>query len=477
MSKHILYFMAISFFGLVLRNAYAMTKDAIPILEKLEKREVLHVSTPPFVKGKLPMGIRYYMLQDDTSKIVHIFAIFAGGGLYEPLEKKGLAAFTLALMRIGGAGRLSGDDIDKKLDELGSSVTLTDSGEYMLAELVCRSEYLKETMEIFLDILFTPRFEENKFDLVKLQTLSSIKRREDSPSTLAKIGFSSVVYGKNSPWGAYPTTQTADNISMEDVKEWHKRFFYPKNMILAISGDFSKRFALHVLKSYDNYPSEVQSLPTLPEPTSYDAANLAVIDKDITQSTVMIGHEGTSRYNPDKYALIVMNNILGGAGFKSRLPSKIRVSEGLAYTVKSDYVFGPSEGAGLFYVTAATKNDTVYDAIKIAVSEIESIKEKGVTADELEASRSSILNRLVFEYQTPHDTVFALARFSFYGYPDNYFEEYANNIAKLTVNDVNNVANKYLFPDKLKIVVVGPWNMIQPTLKGLGNVTLLSIDN
>jgi zinc protease len=179
------------------------------------------------------------------------------------------------------------------------------------------------------------------------------------------------------------------------------------------------------------------------------------IAKPLTQSYIEVGHLGIKRHNPDKYALEIMDTILGAPVFKSRLMEDIRSNRGLAYTVTSDFGWGTDYG--LFDVYCDTKAQTEGEVIGLIRGHIERIKEKGdISEAELDFAKRSVLNRLIFEFDNSFKIVGQRARYFFYGYPDNYWHIYRREIEKIGVEDVKRVAKKYLHPEGLSIVVVGP---------------------
>ena len=179
------------------------------------------------------------------------------------------------------------------------------------------------------------------------------------------------------------------------------------------------------------------------------------IERPITQAVVRMGHLGIKRDNPDKFDLLLMNEVLGGGEFKSRLMADIRTKRGLVYGVWSNV--SPGKDYGLFTVGLATKANQVDEAMDLVRKHIERIMKPGdIEKAEFDYAKKSILSSLIFEFDRAFKVVDGRARFYFYGYPDDYWRIYRDRIVAANIGDLTRVADKYLHPDALRSVIVGP---------------------
>lgn len=459
------------------RGAHSAIGSDQETIKKLESKETSSVRLPKFEKGKLDNGLTYYILPNNDLPIVKAYLYIRGGTVFDPQGRSGLGTVTSTLLRGGGTEGMDPDKIDSRLDNIASTINIVSEKEAVVASIYCRTEYFEESLDLLLDMLFKPRFDEARFELYKKQMLDSIRRRPDVPERLADVGFGELLYGKDNPWGVYSTKKSVSLITLQEVKDHYRRFFYPENMILGVVGDIESNKVLKILKSYTGYPIEKGEKLTIPKGPANIDNKTHVINKDVNQVVFNVGHEGSFRTSPDKYALIVANYILGGGAFKTRLPAIIRVKSGLAYTVSSTYGFGPEESPGAFKIFLATKTESAAEALKLLVSEFEKFSEgSNISEDELMTAKDSMLRKIIFEYDSAYDLLANIVRFNYFGYPDNYVEEYEAGIRNVTLQDVRRVAKEYFHPDRLEIVLVGNKQLLEKQLKENINIIDLTVE-
>lgn len=454
-----------------------MTKEASEIIKELESKKVPEITLPKLEKGKIAGGFSYYILPDKELPLVKGIIYIKGGTVYDATSKDGLSSFATSLMRSGGTATLAPEDVDSTLDTIASSINIYANAEYLGASFISTSDRFDETLKILLDMLFQPRLDMTRFDLIKRQDKAAIKRRADQPNTLAAIGFSNLLYGEDNPWGSYTTTATLDGITIDDVRTFHSTYFHPDRMIVGIAGDVNSTHFLDILKKYKGYPKGPP--PELKGPTANPSPKMGVhiIDKDRNQVVMNIGHEGSVRKNPDRFAIMVMNDLFGGAAsLKTRLTNAIRVEKGLAYSVGSSYNFGPEGAPGTFKIYIATKTPSAYEAMGLTKTELEKmVNGEGLVEKDIRDTKNSILNKLVFGYGTAFDVISNVVQNNYLGYPDNYIEIYGKEIEKVTMDDVRGASKKYLHPDKLQYVLVGDKVKLEEILKDKVNYKEITI--
>jgi len=475
--KRILFSLCLAFqLALIPNLAMGAIGEAKEILERLEASEQKRVTLPDIEKGTLSNGLNYYILEDHELPIAQVVVFIKGGTIYDPVEKSGLTTMTASLIRNGGTETMTPQEVDEYLDDMAASIEITPDREYLVAALKCHSDHFDAVLNLFFDLLFSPRFDLERFDLIKKHFENSILRRADSPDTLSATGYRALLYGRGNSWGAYPTTESVSSITVEDIQAMHRRFFRPDQMIVGVTGDVTGGKVLSLLKEPKKVSEPLEDIK-MPVASPSPKTGLHIIDKSGTQVIVNMGQLGSDRFNPDKYAIIIMNDVLGGAGFKKRLPALIRVEKGLAYSVWSSYTFGPKEVPGLFRVYLATKTESARDAVDLVDMEVERfIAGEDLTADEVARSQESILKRLIFEYESAADIVSNVVRFNYFGYPDDYIEKYGVEIGKVTLDDVKRVAKKYLNPESFQIVIVGEEAVLRKQFKDYVTVETLTIE-
>ncbi|MBI4126178.1 MAG: insulinase family protein [Deltaproteobacteria bacterium] len=435
--------------------SYAGVSSPLPALEKTPLPSV----EPPNIRAiNLPQGLTCYLLIDRELPIAEITFLIRAGGINDPFPKRGLAAMTAELVLQGGTTSLSPDEVERQLDALGARLTVDVSREMTVANFKILSSKLDEGLHLFLDMLFSPRFSPDRLLVVQKKFLESLKREEDDPETLADTRFVQLVYGKESPWGWRADRHSLKRITRADMVAFHQRHFIPANMIVAASGDVTRKHLVDALTSWISKVSVVDPHPlTLPKVDLQFREQEQWIERPLTQSAIRLGHLGIARHNPDKFAVMVMNDILGGLPFKSRLMEDIRTERGLAYGISSD--FTPGRDAGLFVVRVSTKSQSTREVIDLVRSHLRRLVETGdVTPEELAFAKRAELNRFIFSFDRPSKAVTQQALFHFYGYPDDYWETYRQGIQAVTIDDIRRVARTYIHPEGLSLVVVGKRN-------------------
>lgn len=426
------------------------------VLDKYEKKPVPRPVTPKVYTKILENGMTLFLLEDHNLPSVYVKVITRTGSIYTVPEKAGLTDITGFLMIAGGAGSLSPEQFDKQVDELGIEISSHINREIAETDIAVLSQDTEKGLGLLFDVLFKPQFNEKRLAVTRLKIGEKLKREDDDPGALASRNFRQLVYGDSSPWARRPTNTTLENVSVEDIRSFHSKYFKTNQMILAASGDFKiDEFVDLIKRLTKDSPFGEVSFPNVPEVVPEFTPAVKNISKPLTQSFIRMGHLGVKRTNPDKYALTIMSDILGAGNFKSRLMEDIRTKRGYAYSVWSDMSFGSD--LGLFVVgvdTKAAQGQEVVDIISRHVKKMAS--EAGITSSELTFAKQSILSRFAFEFDSLFKIVSRRAVFRYYGYPDNYWQIYYDKMSAVDVSDVKRVASKYLHPDGLKIVIVGP---------------------
>ena len=433
------------------------------------------IKIPKVEEVRLKNGMRLFLLEDHELPLVHASARIRVGSVYDPPDKVGLASITGTVMRSGGTKKLSGDQIDDILESLAASVETSIGLDVGSAYMSSLKEDFDRTFAIFADILMEPAFPQDKLDLAKIEQRSMIARRNDDPNQIAFREFRKLIYGPHSVYARHPEYETIDRITREDLIAFHKKYFHPNNVILAIWGDFNKKDIVRKVEGVfqDWKPAKIE-FPKLPEvrPEYRKSVNL-VRKADASQSNILMGHLGGTMDDPDYFALVVMNRILG-EGFTSRLFRNVRSRQGLAYSVFGGYSANFSY-PGLFYVGCQTKTQSTVKAIRAIEAEVKRITEEEVTDEELKLAKESYLNSFVFNFDSRRKIIGRILNYAYYGYPLDFLQKVKKNVEKVTKADVLRAARSHLHPDGMKILVVGNDKGFDEPLSVLGPVNEIDI--
>ena len=325
-----------------------------------------------------------------------------------------------------------------------------------------------------MDLLLHPAFQQAKLDLAKRSAVSGILRRNDDASSIADREAVEIAYGRTNPYGREPEIATVSAVSLDDLKAWHDRTVDGKNLIVGVIGDFDPKVMEQKIRAaFEPIPAGTKLVTAKidfaePKPGIYFANK-----GDVDQSNLFLVGLGTQEDNPDFYALSVMNEVFSG-GFGSRVVQSVRTKLGLAYAVGGS--FGAAyDHPGLFIVDAGTKSVSTVPAAKAVLEELGKLRTDPPTEAELRRAKDDLLNSFIFRYDSPEKVLSEQVTLAVYGYPADFLERYRTGVDKVTSADVSRVAQKYVQPEKLAIVVVGNSGEIQPPLSGLGTVTTLDI--
>jgi zinc protease len=449
----------------------AQTKPVSPApsYKSLKYPPLREIKIPKIATFTLSNGIKVFLVEDHELPTLRGFALVRTGNLFDPKDKVGLATITGTLMRTGGAKAKTGDEIDDQMENIAASVESRIDESFAQVSFSTLKNTTDEVLATFHDVLTAPEFREDKIELAKTQMRSSISRRNDDAADIAQREFTNLLYGKNTPYGWEIEYETLGHIQRADLQAFYRRYFFPANTMIAISGDFSTD-AMHAKLEKLFADWQVKQAPVPPFPpvdrTSHPGTFLAV-KTNVTQTNFMLGELGGQLKDKDYPALEVMADILGG-GFRSRLLNKVRTDLGLAYNIYSDW--GANyDHPGLFVIGGSTKSASTTEAIKASLGELEKMRTREVTRDELEAAKSTVMNGFVFNFDTPAKTLQRLVTYEYFGYPKDFIYQYQKGVAAVTAADILRVARERIDPAKLSIVATGNPKDFGAPLASLGN--------
>ncbi len=434
-----------------------------------------HIPIPDVTTYTLPNGMRIYLLEDHELPIVSGTVRVRTGNLFDPADKVGLASITGVVMRSGGTPSKTGDQLDEELENIAASVESNIGESTGSVSFSTLKENTGEVMGIFKDVLTQPEFRQEKIDLAKSEMRSGIARRNDDAHGVADREFADIVYGKDSPYGWQIEYATLDRIGHGDVVGFYKRYFFPANMLMAVWGDFSTPDMKAKLASlFADWNYQQPAVPPFPPVREKAQPGIYVAQKDdVTQTFFMEGHLGGELKDKDFPALEVMADILGG-GFQSRLLQRVRTQLGLAYEISADWG-AHYDHPGLFEIGGSTKSASTAETLKAIQQEIERVRTTEVSADELETARQTVLNSLVFAFDTRTKTLGRLLNYEYYDYPKDFIDRYQKGLEAVTRADVLRVAREHVHAGDMTVVAVGKADEFQKSLATLG-LPVSSID-
>ncbi|MEE8482963.1 MAG: pitrilysin family protein [Nitrospinota bacterium] len=465
----------IAFLGVLSLSAPAYAKKA-PHPSELEFPP-LKFEIPKTERVVLGNGMVLHLMEDHELPIIQVSAKVRIGGAWEPSDKIGLASLTGSVWRSGGVQSMPPEELDEKLEFLGASVETGISGKGGSVSLSVLKKDIDTGLEIFADVIKNPAFDKSRFDVAKNRMIEGIRRQNDEPNGIVGREFSKTIL-PNHPFGRSPTMESVKSIVREDTIRFYKDHVGPESFIVGISGDFdSKDMIERFEKLFADFKPAKKKFAQIPNtPDNVENPGFYVVDKKIPQSALRLGNIGVSRKNPDYFAVRVMNFVLGGGGFSSRLMQEIRSNRGLAYSVWS-YFMGGENQRGLFMIGGETKAETTAEFIEVARGIMREVIEKGVTEKELVLAKQSIVNRFIFGFDNTAKVVSQYVWVEYHGLPKSWLEYFRTGIQKVTMKDVKRAAEKYLHPDAMVMLIVGDKPVFEKEIAKAGPITVLKLDN
>jgi zinc protease len=415
-----------------------------------------------------------FLQEDHELPLVRGFTQIRGGSRDEPADKVGLAQIYGQVWRTGGTKTKTGDQLDDYLEAHAAKVETSAGTESTNVTWDCLKENFDDVFKVYLDLLREPDFRQDKIAIAKYQLNTGISRRNDNSSQIAYREAAKLVYGSDSPYARVPEYATVASVGRDDLVAWHQRFAHPNNIILGVIGDFdSNAMETRLRQAFDSWPKgtaapKLQVAFHSPKPGVY-----FVPKDDVTASAVQMVDIGTTRDNPDYYAIEVFNQLFGGS-FSSRLFSNIRSKKGLAYAVGGS-VGTDFDHPGIVRLSISTKSSTTAAAIDAFNEELDALKTNPPSQDELTKAKDGILNSFVFRFDSKDKVLREQMTYEFYGYPLNFLGRYRAGIEKVTEADVARVAQKYIHKNQLAILVVGKAADFDRPLSSFGPVTALNV--
>lgn len=442
------------------------------------KYKTLTFTPPKPTIVKLKNGLTLYLLEDKELPLIDFFVLVKTGRVYDPKGKVGLGEMTGRVMRTGGFGSLTGRQLDEALAFRAARLESRINAEDGFAHLSIHRKDLKWGLHKLSGMLRTPRFPKNKINLQRVRMMERIRRYNDQPFRLAIHQFRKLVYGAKHRRAQRPTPLSVISIKRPDLVAFHQKYYHPNNMHMAIVGDFSTAqllkqlrsvFGAHVWKAKKTHYPTLQALPQKTKPA------FVFIEKPIPQSVIIVGHLGPQRLDPQMISGKVMNHILGGGGFSSRLMTEIRTRRGLAYFAASQLMGGTKKG--LFAAYTGTRVSKTGQALKTLLGLLKEMAHKGqVTPNELRLAKQTFLNRFVFRFRSPAQIVYRTAYYDYLNYPKNYLQLYKKKLSQLQQKDIQSAAKRFLKPEQFIVLVIGQRKKLDIPLEKLGPFRTIKID-
>jgi zinc protease len=422
----------------------------------------------------LSNGMIIFLQEDHELPTIDGTARIRGGARSEPAAKVGLTSLYSEVWRTGGTKAETGDQLDDFLEIRAAKVETGANDDSTTISLSCLKDNFNDVFKIFSELLRAPEFREDKLDLAKREAFDAISRRNDDVGDIVHREAVKLAYGPNNPYAHVPEYATISAVTRQDLMDWHQTYVHPNDMIIGIVGDFdSAQMEATLRKAFGDWQKgpaakapEIRFEPAKP-------GYYLIKKEDVNQSNIRMIALGTTRNNPDYYAIEVFNEVFTG-GFASRLVQSLRTAQGLAYSVGGG-IGTRFDHPGILQFAMGTKSTTTVESIQGLYAQIDELKTKPITDAEIARAKDSILNAFVFNFDTPDKVLRERMAYEFYGYPADFLERYRAGIEKVTAADVARIIPKYLHKDQLAVLVVGNSNDFDKPVSSLGAVKDIDI--
>ncbi len=446
---------SVALFGLALGQAQKIPDRP----EKLTFPPLIYdAPNPADYRVELESGAVVYIYPDRERPLIDLSVNVRGGSYLDPKGKEGLAGLTGYLMARGGIPSSPADKLDEELEFLAARLSSSFGGLSGSVGLNLLSKDTDRGFEILRAVLAAPSFQEDKLALRKTQTLQGLKQRNDDSKNIESRERNFLAYGERFWFNRHTTAASLENIRREDLLAFHHEWVHPQNFIVSVSGDFDRDEMLKRLDGvFAAWPHPGKKAPPVPQEQKYGKPGVYIVNKDVNQGRVSIMLPGIRWDAPDYYAIQVMNDVLGGGGFTSRITNRVRSDEGLAYSARSAFPGGVYYPV-VFRAGFQSKSRTVAYATSIVLEEIERITREPVTKEELLTTKKSFIDTFPNNFASAAQVVSAFASDEMigrYAKQPHYWANYRDNIESVDIAAVQHVAKQRLKLDQMIILIVG----------------------
>jgi zinc protease len=426
---------------------------------------------PNIEKTKLSNGLEVWLVKQNELPIVTMNMVFKTGTTADPQGLTGVGDTTSSLLDDGTKTRTA-VEIANEIQSIGARLSTGSGDDSSSVGMSTLTKNFDKALDIYADVIQNAEFPEAEVENWRLRAMGGLLQRRDNANAISGLVYNRILYGDAHPYGVYTNEASVNAIKRDNLKKFYSTYYRPNNAVLIVVGDTDlKTLAPKLEAKFKDWKAGEISPISLPNAPSRDKSAIYVVDRPgSAQSVISIGQVGVARDSPDYFPLQVMNSLLGGA-FTSRINMNLREDKGYTYGARSGFSY--RRGAGPFTASAGVQTAFTKESIIEFLKEIRGVRgEIPVTQAELEYNKQSLIRSYPRNFETVEQIAGQLANVVTYNLPDTYFNDYVSRVNAVTLEDVNRVANKYLTPDKLAIVVVGDRKTIEPGLKqikGLGD--------
>jgi zinc protease len=401
-----------------------------------------------------PGGIVAWLVQDHSVPLIAFDFAFKGGATQDPPDKAGVATMVAALLD-EGAGDIDSNSFHERLESKAIEFGFTATRDYVAGSLRTLTENQDEAFDLLRLAVTAPRFDASDVERIRDQTLSGLRRATTSPNELASQRWWATAFAGH-PYARPPrgTLESVPAITAADLRNFTRNVFARDNLKIAIVGHIDAATAGTLIdRVFGGLPAK-GALSPVANANPQGLGQKIAITLDVPQSVLMIGGAGILRKDPDFMAAFVLNHILGGSAFSSRLYKEVREARGLAYSVYSAVM--PLDYAALFMSGTATRSDRADQTLEVMQAEIRKLAETGPTEEELAKAKSYLTGSYALRFDTSTKIAEQLVQIQLDELGIDYIDKRNTLVDAVTMADVKRVAKRLLDAGMLVTVVGKP---------------------
>lgn len=400
-----------------------------------------------------PGGIEAWLVEDHSIPIISMRLAFRGGTAQDPEDRPGLVNMLTGLLD-EGAGGMDSRAFQRRLQDLNVRMSFDTGRDNFFGRFQTLTRNRDEAFALLGKALTDPRFDEEPVSRIRGQLIVGLNRKKQDPGTVASRAWMKLAFGTH-PYSR-PSDGTPESlaaITRDDLSAMAERIFSREGLIVAVVGDIDAATLSTLLdRTFGGLPEKSGARPVA-EAAVASGPVQQVIDMNIPQSVIQFGHSGLKRDDPDFVPAFVLNHILGGGGFGSRLTTEVREKRGLTYSVYS--YLSPLDRAGLFMGGAATRNDRAGESLKIIRAELERMASEGPTAEELKDAKTYLTGSYALRFDSSIKIAGQLLGIQLENLGIDYPEKRNGLIEAVSIEDIKRVAARLLKPGELIVTIVG----------------------
>ncbi len=416
---------------------------------------VPELNVPDVWDGLMPSGMKILGITNKEVPLVQFSLDIKGGQLLESKDKAGVSNLLAELLTKGTANKTPAE-LEEAIEMLGANINVVAQPEKISIYGNTLARNYEETVELVKEILLEPRWDEEEFDLLKKQVVSRLQQEKGDPDAIAENEFKKLIYGENSilSYNELGTPETLQHIKLQDLKDYYKSNFSPTVSTFMAAGDITPELANKSLRGISaNWSPVSVDFPKIPQPNYPEKSKVYFYDvPGAKQSVFMFGAPALSATNEDFYPAEVMNYRLGGGGFASRLTQELREGKGYTYGIRSR--FTDQSYIGPFVISSGVRTNITYDAAAL-VKQILKDYPSTFTGDDLEITKGYMIKSTARKFETLGAKLNMLSEISDYGYDYDYIKNQEEKVNSMSLLDIQELAEKYVNPDKMYYLIVG----------------------